>query len=196
MDRMVHVSSFPLLCESLGPVVLEGCWAAVFCPWPALFKVFKLARSWVFFSLWPFLCKHLCVHAFLLLQRKTEEKYFLSCLQISKGGKKSAYSKNSRVALFFFEACDGWSWSIIQKLVKDVIQDEASKSKINYPPAASEFSSTSYHKDAPCTNVSMGNTCCSHSYSLALCIAGSVLLPVRLMLSYGEFPFLWGRCSG
>lgn len=142
-----------------------------------------LCLLFFFPTCWPFLRKHPCPPAFLLLQMKTEEKYFFSRRQWKK---YICIESQFQSGFIFFEASDWWSWSIIQELVKVVIQYEDSKLKIYYPPAVSEFSSMSCHKDAPHTNVSMGNTCCSDSYSLALCIASSMLLAVRLTVSYGE----------
>lgn len=111
---------------------------------------------------------------------------------VGSGKKNICIESQFQSGFIFFEASDWWSRSIIQKIVKVVIQYEDSKLKIYYPPAVSEFSSMSCHKDVPCTNVSVGNTCCSDSCSLALCIASSMLLTVRLMVSYGEPPFLQG----
>lgn len=172
MERMVHACSPPaLLCGGLVYVALHGCWSAVCCPCPC----------------WPFLCIHVYIH-FCCHKRRLKKSICSPVRKQAKEQKKSACSNNCRLALFSFEAYDGWGWSIIQKPVKVVIQDEDSKSQINYPPAASEFSSTSCHKDARGTNVSVGDTCCSDSYSLAVCMASSVLLQVNAGLWGTSFP--------
>lgn len=141
----------------------------------------------------PFARFHPCADGFLLLQMKTEKNFSFPVEE-----KKRDREKNLPIVMlasFSFETSDGWSWSFTKKLVNVIIQDEDSKSKINYPAAAPEFSCMSYHKDAPCTNVSMG-TCAALIALISSLHCKLRASAVRLMLSYGEFPFLQGHCTG
>lgn len=99
----------------------------------------------------------MCVCIFAVTNEDWRKALPFSSANEQREKEKQICSDTSSVVLSFFESFDGWSWSIIQKLVKVVTRDEDSKSKINYPAAASEFSSMSYHEGAPCAKFSMGN---------------------------------------